>query len=245
MTDETNNLSLYNKVKTTDPKYTKAYSLGGGDSGTSVPGQYFILKATDIFGPIGIGWGYEIQEDRFDEGGPFIYNNETFRELTHTIKLRLWYKLDDKQGESVQYGHTRYVYLTSGGKVKTDNEYAKKSLTDAIKKCLVNLGFAGDIYLGLHDDPNYVAATRADFAVEDAVDKVAEQAEQAEKLRDEMANNMSCMDKALSENELKGVFKIAWKTAEARNSEEWKQTLKDCYDLNKERLNPKQNAVNS
>ena len=53
------NLSIWNKVQETDPKFTKK-DYGGF---TSINGVYLYKKATDIFGPIGIGWGFDILDE--------------------------------------------------------------------------------------------------------------------------------------------------------------------------------------
>ena len=64
------NLTIWDQVKKTDPAYTKQYQGGGGFRGTSINSTYQVKKATEIFGPIGIGWGYEILDETITDGHP-------------------------------------------------------------------------------------------------------------------------------------------------------------------------------
>lgn len=241
MTDEKKaNLAIYDAVKKTDPQYTKAYSLGGGDSGTSVSGQYYIMRATELFGPMGIGWGTEIIKDEFIDGAPFIAKtapDTVVYAKNHTIYMRLWYKQGEEKGEVFQYGHTKYLYSTKSGSIMCDSEYGKKSFTDALKKCLVQLGFTSDIYMGLHDDRNYVDAMNAEFAIENAIDQSKETAEQIAKFDKEMENNARLMGTATNLNELENLFRISYATANTRGSEKWKDSLKATYDEKKSTFN--------
>ena len=96
------NLSFWDSVSTTDPQYTSAQNQGGRKS-TSINGQYMIKKATEAFGMCGLYWGYDIIEERFDDGEE-IYKpdgNGGFdivgKNVNHTIKLRLWFEIDGKK----------------------------------------------------------------------------------------------------------------------------------------------------
>ncbi|MGS2872718.1 hypothetical protein [Enterobacter huaxiensis] len=140
----------------TNPRYTKDMSdLGFG--GTAINSQYMIMGATEKFGPVGIGWGWEIVEDKMIEGAPLtekifegtkFIGKRTLRdadgsllfELNHYIKIHLWYIKDGKKGIVENLGSTPYRQSTKHG-IQCDTEVHKKSLTDAIKKCLSGLGF--------------------------------------------------------------------------------------------------------
>lgn len=168
------NLSIWKQVDETAPGYTKASELNGRIV-TSINGTYMVKRATEIFGPIGKGWGYEITEERFDQGGPIIHNGNVLgNSIMHTIKLTLWYLDDEGERREVShFGHTPYVLGTHYGAM-TDFDAPKKSLTDAIKKCLSMLGFSADVYLGLFDDQTYVEAARVKESVKKADDADAE-----------------------------------------------------------------------
>ena len=163
-----NNLTIWKSVEETDLEHTKKAKLGAYEF-TSISGTYMVMRATELFGPVGDGWGYEIVEERYDEGIPIMFNKvEVCREQNHTIKLLLWYKKDDgTKCEVMSYGHTPYIFGTSYG-AKSDQEAPKKSLTDAIKKCLSMLGFSADIFLGKFDDEGYIEEISAKQGIEKA-----------------------------------------------------------------------------
>lgn len=73
-------LGIWRRVQRTDPRFTKDLS-GAGFEGTSINAEYMIMRCTEIFGPIGIGWGYTVIEDDFLNGAPMveaIYENDKF-----------------------------------------------------------------------------------------------------------------------------------------------------------------------
>ena len=155
-----NNLALWQRVEKTDPQYTKPFSRGGGFRGTAVNGTYLAKKATEVFGPMGIGWGLEILDEELMQGAPL---GDGAFELVHKVRVKLWYVLDYQRGEVVQFGQTTFVGRNKNG-LYTDEEAPKKSLTDAMSKCLSLLGFAADVHLGRFDDNKYVADLKQEFA---------------------------------------------------------------------------------
>ena len=155
-----NNLALWQRVEKTDPQYTKPFSRGGGFRGTAVNGTYLARKATEVFGPIGIGWGLEILDEELMQGAPL---GDGAFELVHKVRVKLWYVLDGQRGEVVQFGQTTFVGRNKNG-LYTDEEAPKKSLTDAMSKCLSLLGFSADVHLGRFDDNKYVNDLRQEFA---------------------------------------------------------------------------------
>lgn len=181
------NLDIWGAVEITDPSATKPYKGAGGFEGTAINFTATVKKATEQFGPIGTGWGYEIVEERFDEGGVIMEKNEALgqnveigKHIMHTIRLKLWVMVDGNRSEVEHFGHTPYVYKNKWG-IQTDMEAPKKSLTDAIKKCLSMFGFSADVFLGLFDDREYVESQRE----RENVDKADNQAERAIAARQE------------------------------------------------------------
>lgn len=141
------NKALWERVKTTDPKAVKAIA-GKQYSGNS-PNPYWIVeRLTDEFGPCGIGWGFNILDERMERLTP--------NEVLHVARVRLWYVMDGKRGEFEQIGQTRALYAKRDGSLLVDEDAPKKSVTDALVKCASYLGFAGDIFSGMWDDSKYV-----------------------------------------------------------------------------------------
>src|SRR5690554_7741465 len=81
------NLSLWEKVQSTDPKYTKQYKGAGGFSGTAINATYIVKRLSETYGPVGSGWGYEILDERVDQGGPILNKDGEARSEEHTPEL--------------------------------------------------------------------------------------------------------------------------------------------------------------
>lgn len=155
------NTALWERLCKTDEKYTKEFNKRGFQ-GTSINGQYIIKRLTEEFGPVGVGWGLEIEEDKFVqghvirmEGGAPIYWT------IHMLRGYLWYMLDgERRRTSSNYGQTDFVGMDKRG-IWTDEDAPKKSLTDLRAKCASELGMAADIHLGLWDDNKYGDSSRS------------------------------------------------------------------------------------
>jgi len=218
---DSDNISLWKGVMRTNPRYTKDMGdLGFG--GTAINAEYMIMRATEKFGPVGIGWGWEILEDKMIEGAPLtekifegtkFVGKRTLRdadgslmfELNHYIRIGLWYIKDGKKGNVQNFGSTPYRQSTKNG-IHCDSEVHKKSLTDAIKKCLSGLGFCADVWLGLYDDAVYRAESAIEFGLKDATDKADDSTRIREELDERFKQNVETMRNAVSQNE---VSKIA------------------------------------
>ncbi|ENE4867508.1 hypothetical protein ABNT98_18220 [Klebsiella pneumoniae] len=217
---EQDNLALWKRVFKTDERFTKAFTQNGG--GTSINGTYLTMLATREFGLKGSGWGVDILEERFDDGAPITRTvkgtdgNNTWElisdgnggfltEKHHVMKIRLWYLVNDVRGEEYAYGCTPYIYGSKYGPI-CDGEATKKSLTDATKKALSGLGFSGDIFMGLYDNPEYRQKNKAEFDLKNA----SETAEDAARLRQEFDDKLTRVANTLAHgvtvNEINGVF---------------------------------------
>jgi hypothetical protein len=229
------NMRIWGQVEKTDTRFTKKAKVNGQDI-TSLSGTAMVMKATELFGPVGIGWGWKIVEERFDEGHE-IFTGEgdkracIGREIGHTVKIALWFMQDGQRGEIEQYGCTRYQYKTSYG-MTTDGEAPKKSLTDAIKKALSMLGFSADVFLGMFDDRDYVQQLEAEQAIELAEDREAEMERQKQERLDYIKSVVETMQGAQSMQELKKLHDHAVRRLTARNDESAvKRIAKELRDL--------------
>lgn len=202
------NMRIWAEVEKTDTRYTKSAKVGGQQI-TALNGTAMIMKATEVFGPVGFGFGWTVLEERFDKGAEIFIGEGDKRvslghELNHTVKIKFWAVVDGQRGEFEQYGCTQYLYKSKYG-TTTDGEAPKKSLTDAIKKSLSMLGFSADVFLGLFDDTAYVDALKADERVEAAVDKIAEKESQAAERVALIKSTLDLMNSALSYREAKKI----------------------------------------
>ncbi|SIR83757.1 hypothetical protein SAMN05216509_5305 [Pseudomonas sp. B10] len=241
------NMQIWDKVSTTDTRYTKAAEVGGQKI-TSLNGTAMIMKATEVFGPVGIGFGWSIVEERFDEGSEMVSGEGDKRlvlgrELNHTIKIRFWFELDGKRGEIEQYGCTRYLYKSKYG-TTTDGEAPKKSLTDAIKKSLSMLGFSADVFLGMFDDHTYVEQLKEEQAIEQAVDKDAEILRQKQERLDWLNSAVETMSKAVTAHELKMLNVKYIREATRRNEPTFIARITRAFEERKAAIEPgKENAA--
>jgi hypothetical protein len=149
------NMKLWDSVCVTDPASVKPIT-GKQYKGNSPKPYWLIQRATETFGPCGIGWGIEVANERFERFGD--------TESLHVALVRVWFMHEGKRGQVEQMGQTRSSYVTSAGKFIVDEDAPKKSVTDGMVKCLSMLGFAGDIFSGRWDDSKYVEWAAAETA---------------------------------------------------------------------------------
>lgn len=233
------NLRIWSQVDTTDTKYTKKADVNGQKI-TSLNGTAMIMEATRLFGPAGIGFGWKVLEERFDDGME-IFVGEAEKRLSlgwtknHTVRILFWFMLDGQRGEIEGYGCTNAVYKSKYG-MSTDGEAPKKSLTDAIKKCLSALGFSADVFLGLHDDQNYLEQLEEELAIERAEDKVAEEERQKQERLDYIKSVIDTMAGAQSPNELKKIHDASVRRLAARRDTTAVTRITREYDEQKTRF---------
>ena len=233
------NMQIWNRVEKTDTRYTKDAKVGGQQI-TSLNGTAMIMKATEIFGPVGIGFGWTVLEERFDKGAEIFVGEGDKRatlgfELNHTVKIRFWIKQDGERGEFEQYGCTPYLYKSKYG-TTTDGEAPKKSLTDAIKKSLSMLGFSADVFLGLFDDKDYVSALADEQAIEQAEDQAAEEDRQKQERLDYIASVIESLKTAQTPKELKSFHDVAVRRLTLRNDNKAVTRIVREYDEQKVRF---------
>lgn len=144
------NLKIWQTFADIDPQFTKPIT-GKAYKGTSPNPQYVIMCLTNLFGPVGQGFGWEVLSDGFERLGD---------EVLHWCRIRFWHTSRENWFEA--YGQTKAVLKTSNGP-RVDEDAPKKSLTDAIVKAASQLGIAANIFLGRWDDQKYVATVNEGF----------------------------------------------------------------------------------
>lgn len=236
------NMNIWSQVEKTAPEATKAAKVNGQQI-TSISGHHMVKRATEVFGPVGIGWGWTVAEERFDQGGEIRNDKGEIigHEVGHTIRIKLWFMQDDKRGELEQYGCTPFTYKSKWG-VTTDTEAPKKSLTDAIKKGLAMLGFSADIFLGMYDDRDYVAERQAEAALEQAENKEVEIERQKQERMDWLKASVEALDTAATLHELKKLHAHFVRTATRRQETAFVTRLARAFDEREQQLKEKEAA---
>jgi hypothetical protein len=158
MTDTDDNLRHWHKLSATDPKQTKPFQRPGGFKGTAIKPIWNIMRLTEHFGPIGIGWGTD--EPKFNiidaEGETLVF-----------CVLKCWYKEDPGDPDEDK----AYLYGIGGdrvaqkrsGTVFVDDEAYKKAYTDALTNAFMRLGVSADVYMGMFEDSKYLMEVREHY----------------------------------------------------------------------------------
>lgn len=145
----TNNMELWDKVKTTDPDYTKKVTFGR--SFTAIDPMYQVMRATEVLGVAGKGWGFELIDKTFLPTD-FI-----------ALTVRIWV---GERGNYIDHIGMCGLYVDNAKK-KPDSDCFKKAMTDGITKGLSFFGFSADVFLGKFDDNKYVQAVRVQIETAD------------------------------------------------------------------------------
>lgn len=232
------NLSIWQAVERTDPAYTKNFSRGGGFSGTSINATWLARRATETFGPMGIGWGVDIVAEDFLPG--HALNEAGEKSVIHRVQVKLWYVLEGQRGEVTHFGQTTFIGANKHG-LFTDEEAPKKSLTDATTKALSMLGFGGDIFMGLYDDQQYREEVTQQSLLEKADDKDQELARQREEYITWRKDHLELVRTARSRSELKILHSMVARKMTRHNDTPGQRILETMRDEAMARLEGSEN----
>lgn len=152
------NADIWNALRTPDPAYTKKFDRPGF-KGTAMTPTYLYRRATEVFGPAGKGWGYDIDK---------IFMVPAENPKVVYVQVTVWYlwpESDDRFG-NCHIGKVTHVggnvlerFRKINGETRAvgyDDEAVKAAVTDAVGKALSLIGMGADVYMGLFDDNKYV-----------------------------------------------------------------------------------------
>ena len=115
-----------------------------GKGFTSVNPSWRIQRLTEVFGPVGFGWWYEITDKRLE-------GDMNARCMRAFVDINL-YIVDPETGETSHAipgtGGSDFVYQEySGSEARMNSDCFKAALTDAISVAAKALGLALDVYM--------------------------------------------------------------------------------------------------
>lgn len=139
------NMNLYNKFGTTPKNAQKPIQAGRLKGMTDINPMFRIKSLTEIFGPVGFGWYYEITNKWLENGAEGV--------VAAFVDVNLYVKYNGEWSKPIQgTGGSTFVAKEQKG-LYTDDEAYKKALTDAISIACKSLGMCADIYYS--KDTNY------------------------------------------------------------------------------------------
>jgi len=141
------NMEIWNVLNKTNPNFTKPLPGYGGKKLTTIDPMYQIQMMTEMFGPVGKGWKYNV-EYKYQDGLIFA-------------EVCVQYYEDHKWYE---YGPVCSVQNLSKKNGGLDDEAPKKAMTDAMTKAFSHLGMSADVFLGKFDDSKYVEDLKKEFS---------------------------------------------------------------------------------
>lgn len=132
------NMELYIQLQKTPPEAQKRIAAGRLKGMTDINPMWRIKRLTEVFGPCGIGWWYEITDKRIEEGA----NGEK----KAFVDINLFYKWNGEISQPIQgTGGSSFVSAETKG-LYTSDECFKMALTDAIGISCKAIGMSADIY---------------------------------------------------------------------------------------------------
>jgi hypothetical protein len=126
-----------------DPKAYKKVNIGGKQL-TDISPAYSLEVISNLFGPLGIGWGYTVESetthDHSTSGGKHYKG--------YTLFGTIWYLVDDGSGTHVRVEWPSYGGNSNAGSGADEHFSAQGAVTNLIGKGWSMQGFQRTIYKG-------------------------------------------------------------------------------------------------
>lgn len=146
-------MDIYNQARSVPTDAIKPIMAGRLKGKSDINPMWRIKKMTELFGPCGIGWKYEITNQWIETGA----NGE----IAAFCNINLYIKCKDEWSAAIPgTGGSAFVTAEKNG-LYTSDECYKMALTDAISVACKALGVAADVYWD-KDRTKYDAATPGD-----------------------------------------------------------------------------------
>lgn len=154
-------MELWNKFEKTADEAKKPIEAGRLKGFTDINPMWRFKRLTEVFGPCGIGWKYEIVDAHILPGA----NDE----VAAFVTILLYYKENGEWSEGIPgIGGSMFVAKEKNG-LHTSDECYKMALSDAIGTACKAMGMSADVYFS-KDRSKYTTAQDTDAKMETAED---------------------------------------------------------------------------
>lgn len=161
------NLRYYDKM-CSPPEWAKKNIGGGRLKGmTDINPQWRIKALTEMFGPCGLGWYYEVANKWIEQGEGI--------ERAAFVEVNLFVKYEGEWSNPIYgIGGSMFTTMERNG-AHTSDECYKMATTDALSVACKQLGIGGDIYSGSKYNPKSGSGGSAvnqskDMTTQEAID---------------------------------------------------------------------------
>jgi len=149
----TDNMRFYEASRSVPEEAQKQFN-NGSFSGTDINPMWRIKKLTEMFGPCGVGWYYEVISER---------SEAILETVMAIVDLNLYIKVDGEWSKPIfGTGGNTLIRTTKTGPKPSDEGY-KMALTDALSVACKALGIGADIYFS-KDKTKYTQYTTGEAA---------------------------------------------------------------------------------
>ena len=146
------NMRFWDKLKKPPTNMLKKITFGAMKGKSSIDPVWRMKAITEVFGPVGFGWNYEILRKE-------VFDVSEGQKLA-VVDVRMWLK--DGEAGSRHFdgtGSSMLISIANRGKsnqyMNTNDEAFKMATTDALSVCFKATGAAAEIYLGHFDGVKY------------------------------------------------------------------------------------------
>ena len=157
------NMKLYEAARSVPAEALKTIGAGRLKGMSDVNPMWRIKRLTEMFGPCGVGWWYEVTRKE-------IISDEITNQKCAFVDINLFY-VDAETGHDSHAipgtGGASFVATERNGPYMSDECY-KMALTDAISVAAKALGVAADVYYA-KDRTKYTADTKQEPLPDDAL----------------------------------------------------------------------------
>lgn len=146
------NMELFRQFEKTADEAKKPIEAGRLKGFTDINPMWRFKRLTEVFGPVGIGWKFEITDKRTIPGADGV--------VSAFVDILLYYKWNGDWSEGIPgTGGSSFVAKENKG-LYTSDECFKMALSDAIGTACKALGMSADIYFS-KDRSKYTSAEEA------------------------------------------------------------------------------------